>query len=211
MSEVSSGLVLAKWLIANYPYRELTSAPLTHLKLQKLCFFGAGCAWAVGEGSELSSLRFEAWKHGPVLRDVFGAYTGRRGELLPEEASGSTPFGPGTARALTAALRIYGPLSAWALREQSHLETPWLEAKSREDGHAPVVLSNAAIKAHFSSKYAADVTAFPEYLADGGVFRVDGVPFEPHFASIFELADHVERAQRVALKARFAHVASVDV
>jgi uncharacterized phage-associated protein len=203
----SPALHLAEWILERYPYRALDVAPLTHLKLQKLCFFAAGCAWACGEGAELADIRFEAWKHGPVLRDVYVVHREQRGELRPSGAP-VEPFVAATERALLAALRVYGPLSGWALREQSHLEAPWADAKALNDAIAvpppaiagpPPVIENEHIRRHFAAKlHAPGGVAFPEYLVDAGVFRLDGIPFSARFADLHELADHVERAQRAA-------------
>jgi Protein of unknown function (DUF4065) len=139
---------------------------------------------------------FEAWKHGPVLRDVYAHFKGASPEAL--SATG-VEFSRSTSDALLAALNVYGPLSAWALREQSHLEAPWIDAKAADRAVDPPVIPNARIREHFAAKVANGVR-YPEYLLDAGVFTLDGIPCAPTFSDIFALAAHVQGAQASAAR-----------
>jgi hypothetical protein len=86
-------------------------------------------------------------------------------------------------------------LQPWALREQSHLEAPWREAKLQDsDVGAPRAIANAAIAKHFQAKLRSGVT-YPEYLVDAGVFKLDGLPFAPRFPDFFALAANVRNAR----------------
>ncbi|HQY65262.1 MAG: DUF4065 domain-containing protein [Myxococcales bacterium] len=182
---------------ALYPYGTLPGFALTPLKLHKLCFYAAGVAWAHGEGGELRGVTFEAWKHGPVLRAI---YSGTLPDVCAEDA-----LSPETRAHARDAVQVYGLLSAWGLREQSHLEAPWIEAHSRDvPGAPPVRIPNDGIEAHFRAKFAEGVT-FPEHLTDRGIFTLDGLHFDPRFQSFAELAAYL----REALAADAAPVSAV--
>jgi uncharacterized phage-associated protein len=196
VSEQSTALAVARCIIDQYPYRETSN--LTPLKLQKLCFFAAGYAWGSGVGAEFEGLRFEAWKHGPVLRDVYAHFRAEPSGVLNVDA---IVLSPESLRVLRATLDVYGPLSAWALREQSHLEAPWIEAKAQDRSTEPPAIPNARIREHFAAKLANGVQ-YPEYLLDAGVFTLDGIPCSPKFSDIFALAAHVQSAHTNASAAR---------
>ncbi len=171
---------------ALYPYGAVPGFALTPLKLHKLCFYAAGVAWAHGEGHELHGVAFEAWKHGPVLRAIYSA-------TLPEICA-EAALSPATLAHARDAVGVYGLLSAWGLREQSHLEAPWIEAHSRDvPGATPVRIPNERIAAHFRAKFAEGVT-FPEHLTDRGIFTLDGLHFDPRFPSFADLAAYLREA-----------------
>ena len=77
----SPGLQLAEWILAH------SSRDVTHLKLQKLCFYCYGVGRALG-AKDLGKVEFEAWQHGPVCKDVWFEYreTGRRPIPTPTRA-----------------------------------------------------------------------------------------------------------------------------
>jgi uncharacterized phage-associated protein len=64
---------------------------LTHLKLQKLLYFAHG--WHMIEvGSPLVEGGFEAWRYGPVSRDVYLAFRGSGGRGVDDLAPTDTPM-----------------------------------------------------------------------------------------------------------------------
>ena len=108
---------LAAWFVVRHQ-------PITHLKLQKLCFYGYGAACAFGFVDELGGVvRFEAWKHGPVCRAVWRAYKhhGAAEITAPLE---TIAFSKKADAHLDDVLAVYGHLSAWRLAAQTHLERP---------------------------------------------------------------------------------------
>lgn len=181
---------LALWVLKKYPYRG--SAPaLTHLKLQKLCFYAAACAWAHDAGEELSSLSFEAWKHGPVLRDVFTRFRETGAQEIAASPEAPT-FSEETERRLGEALNVYGSLSAWSLVEQSHTEAPWAEARANETpGGKPQPISRESVERHFKQLWTTGKVQVPTYLVDPGIFKLDGTPFDLSFKSFSDLSSFV--------------------
>lgn len=181
---------LGECVQALYPYGELPGLPLTSLKLQKLCFYAAGVSWSNGVGEEFGSITFEAWKHGPVLRALHRA-------TLPK-VTPSEHLGPATLACVKDAVDVYGLISAWGLREQSHLEAPWKEAHANDVPGKPATLPKARIVEHFREKFGTRAT-FPEYFANRGVFTLDGLHYDPTFDGFPALATFVREAFRDAL------------
>lgn len=97
------------------------------VKLQKLLYYANG--WSLGKFDRpIYSNRIEAWKHGPVVVDIYRKHA-RMAHVSPE-------WSQGDARRLTredayvadAVLDVYGGLSDWALRDLTHKEAPWRDA-----------------------------------------------------------------------------------
>lgn len=134
----------------------------THLKLQKLLFYAYGAAKAYDEPVPL--VQFRNWQHGPVCVEVY--------EHFKDFGSHPLPVDPGAAGLPAAALhavRVYGALSAWQLRNESHLEAPWLETSLGEDIEDDLVVS------HFAQKFKAPVRA-PRNLAGSWSLSADQLP-----------------------------------
>jgi len=173
---------LARWVLRH------SGRPVSHLKLQKLAFYCFGAASAYDLDTLIGDVRFEAWEHGPVNRSVYNEY----------KAFGATPIDPPSTcveypaevtRVLADSLAIYGSLDAWSLRQQSHLEEPWIASwKTGATEIAP-----DTIKAHFRRKFLDGAVTWPEYLADAGSLRLDRIPVH-QFVSLHELADAFRHA-----------------
>jgi hypothetical protein len=56
-----------------------------------------------------------------------------------------------------------------ALRHQSHLEQPWLDAINR----TPATIESTEMKAYFKQKFTPGRVACPDYLVDSGGLRLD--------------------------------------
>lgn len=99
------------------------------LKLQKLLYYCQGWSLAFRQRA-LFNNRIEAWKHGPVVRDIYGKH---RKQVFVS----AWPWG--NADALTAedkslvesVVQVYGARDGWALREATHKEAPWIDAWNR--------------------------------------------------------------------------------
>lgn len=177
---------LAQWIRDRYPYSHLE--PMTHLKLQKLLFYCVGTALAFNGDSGLGCrILFQPWQHGPVNRDVwleFKEYKGR--EIQQDCCSAASSYPEDVEKPMMWAIQIYGALDAWRLRQQSHLETPWIEAfQSRNQYIQP-----DAIRRHFEKKFRGATVQAPEYLQDPGTFTVDYIPVI-RYSSMAELASSI--------------------
>lgn len=162
--------------------------PVTHLKLQKLAFYCYGAASAHDKESAVGDLRFEAWEHGPVNRAIYDEYRSF-GSAAIDVPRACREYPTQVTAILSDALTVYGSLDAWSLRQQSHLEEPWSDARR---AHAAEI-EPRAIKEHFRRKFCAGRVAYPEYVADTGSFKLDRIPVHG-FDSLAELATAVRRS-----------------
>lgn len=175
--ENQAALQLADW------FRVHTSPGLTHLKLQKLCFYGVGVALAFDLEAELGGeVAFEAWRHGPVCRTIWREFKDHGSQPLPPPAQ-SVRFGSVLERRLRQVVTIYDRLSAWQIREQSHLERPWKDAVAT----GASAISTDSIRAHFRAKFRSGSVSLPEYVTGAWSLALDGIPAHS-FASIDEAA-----------------------
>ena len=99
-------------------------------KLQKLCYYSQ--AWSLAWTERpLFEEDFEAWTNGPVCRQLFFAHKGLF-EISEDELS------QGDYNALTSdeqdtvniVIRDYGDMDPSELREQTHVEDPWKNARA---------------------------------------------------------------------------------
>ena len=99
-------------------------------KLQKLCYYSQ--AWSLAWTERpLFEEDFEAWTNGPVCRQLFYAHKGLF-EISEDELS------QGDYNALTSdeqdtvniVIRDYGDMDPSELREQTHVEDPWKNARA---------------------------------------------------------------------------------
>ena len=173
----SSALNLATWIRGRFE-----DSSLTHLKLQKLVFYCFGAGLALDHEAELGAIRFEAWQHGPVNRDVWNRFRNVKAAPLPLLGPELAPrYSAALEEVLTDTLTVYGALDAWSLRQQTHLEQPWVDAYATRSEIEP-----ATLRVHFRSKFRCDVRA-PQYLAHSWNDTLDGLPTAT-FSSLRELA-----------------------
>ncbi len=170
---------LAYWVLQNAPYGH----PVTHLKLQKLLFYCYGAACAADLEEEVGRVSFLPWEHGPVDREVYDEFRGCGATPIPAPAQPAF-YAPNVFAALTDAIRVYGALDAWSLREQSHREQPWIETPRG------AVIDSRSLKEFFRAKFAPGRVACPEYLADVGGLHLDRIPVG-RFKTLHDLANAV--------------------
>jgi uncharacterized phage-associated protein len=177
---VTRALYLAEWIRGRFAH------PLTHLKLQKLCFYCYGAALAF-ECKGVGSIEFQAWKHGPVNLDVWNKY----------REFGSAPVAPPEFRhdgyenhtfgVLDCALKIYGRLTAWQIREESHLEGPWARAFAEQRA-----IAEDELRAHFTQKFRGQSVALPANLVGSSSLSLDRIPVH-RYPSFADMAEAVSR------------------
>lgn len=105
-----------------------TENDLSNLKLQKLCYYAAGYFLAVF-GKRLFREPVESWPQGPVVAAVYHAYkqNGDRPIQLPE--GGHDIDDDQVTDLLNSVYEYFGQFSAWTLRNKTHNEPPWMEAR----------------------------------------------------------------------------------
>lgn len=105
-------------------------APMTAMKLQKLCYYAYGyhLAW---EGRPLFPEHFEAWANGPVAPALYSRHRGRFRLAAGDITGEAAVLDDGERESVDIVLANLGDLSAHDLSALTHNETPWVNARSR--------------------------------------------------------------------------------
>jgi uncharacterized phage-associated protein len=129
---------IARWFAAR---AELANADVSNLKIQKLLYYAQG-EHIARTGEPLFHDPLEAWAHGPVVPEVYHALK-RYG---PSPIDAETFVGDDFDRTrfdqveptLVHTWDTYGTITAWALRERTHRETPWKRAFATPSGRITI-------------------------------------------------------------------------
>ncbi len=104
--------------------------PLTHLRLQKLMYYVQ--AWSLANRKRPAFVgRIEAWAHGPVVKELYSKLAKYGNQPIPfnalcEEAS---PLSAADSDFVASVWNAYKGFTAFALRQMTHNERPWIEAR----------------------------------------------------------------------------------
>ena len=98
-------------------------------KLQKLCYYSQ--AWHyVWTEEPLFPERFEAWSNGPVCPPLFQAHDGHYSATCAVIGKGDPKrLNESERESVDIIIKDYGDITAYALRELSHVETTWKTAR----------------------------------------------------------------------------------
>ena len=127
--------------------------PMSTWKLQKLCYYSQAWSLAWGDGA-LFPEEFQAWSNGPVCRPLFLQHQGRyrigAGDLSVGDSSVLSDL---QKEDIDIILRDYGDKEAYWLREQTHQEAPWIEARNGlPDGvSSSAIITQDAMGAYYGS------------------------------------------------------------
>ncbi|WP_406731778.1 Panacea domain-containing protein [Streptomyces sp. NBC_01794] len=111
-------------------YILMKAAPMSAMKLQKLCYFSYGyhLAW---EDRPLFDERFQAWANGPVAPELYGKHRGRF-ELRRGDIEGDpTELDDAERESVDIVLENMRVYSASELSEMTHRTGPWVQARER--------------------------------------------------------------------------------
>jgi uncharacterized phage-associated protein len=138
---MASALDVARYLV-HLASSEEEPDYLTPLAVQKLLYYVQG--WALASfGQPLFAGRIEAWKLGPVIREVWLHFTQfGRNCLPPEEGREPVSLSPSQkafVRSVWDAYKVHSPIG---LKEMTHREAPWRDARG---DLPPEALSDAEI------------------------------------------------------------------
>lgn len=125
---------------------------MTNLKLQKLLYYAQGVHLAI-TGEPLFCEEIYAWKHGPVVSDVYDIYKSNKGNSIPVnneaddyEIITELENDSMAIDTLEFVFNEYGQYTAWALRNMTHQERPWIETNIND------VIDRCAIKEFFQQE-----------------------------------------------------------
>lgn len=101
---------------------------LSSWKLQKLCYYSQ--AWTFTWTDKLLfEERFEAWTNGPVCPDLFFKHQGKF-IVKPEDINGNPDaLTDDEKESIDIVIRDYGYMQPYELRELTHKEAPWKNAR----------------------------------------------------------------------------------
>ncbi len=120
---------------------------LTPLKLQKLLYLAQGWSFVWDNVAAFPEV-FSAWQYGPVNEEVYEFFKKYGRSEIPESEGCSELTDENVADTLKAIWSEYGKMTAYALVELTHKQTPWREAY--EQG---CKISNSSIRAYFQSTF----------------------------------------------------------
>ena len=134
----------------------LSKEPMTHKKLQKLCYYAQ--AWLyVFECNKVSS-EFEAWVHGPVNRKLWNKFRSFGYSNIPCDELKKvsvTIDDPEVLDVLNSVWETYGEFTGFELENLTHKETPWIEARKGLENFEPSdrLISKDTMKKYYSDLY----------------------------------------------------------
>ena len=102
--------------------------PLTNLRLQKLLYYSQAWSLVIRE-SELFQEEICAWRHGPVVQEVYRALPDAGATAVPLESFADAPdLEADEAAFVKSVWEAYNQYSAIKLSRMTHEETPWKKA-----------------------------------------------------------------------------------
>ncbi|MGW5273609.1 Panacea domain-containing protein [Streptomyces sp. NPDC004044] len=111
-------------------YILLKEAPMSAMKLQKLCYFAYGyhLAW---EDRQLFPERFEAWANGPVVYELYDQHRRQyrldKGDIVGDP----TVLDDDERESVDVVLENFKAFDAHELSAMTHRPGPWLDARKR--------------------------------------------------------------------------------
>lgn len=114
----------------------LQQQPMSHKKLQKMCYYAVAWSYALYGESLFDDCAFEAWAHGPVSVTLFNKFKGNRWKnLTPENRRVS--LDARESELLQSVMLTYGEDTANGLEALSHTEMPWIRARGNTPSGEP--------------------------------------------------------------------------
>jgi uncharacterized phage-associated protein len=125
---------------------------ITNLKLQKLLYYAQAWYMVHHEGKKLFSDSIEAWKFGPVVKDVYDLYKRFSRNPIDEEVNNEDfdRLSPEDREFMDAFLVEFMDHSALSLVNMIHNEPPWKEAFHEEDPFCPRAISTDSMYNYYS-------------------------------------------------------------
>ena len=97
--------------------QDLKGFCVSHLKIQKMLYFCQGYYLGL-YNKPLFDEKIEAWQHGPIIPSVYN--------FMNESEISS--LGKSEKEMIDSVFQIKGQYSAWKLRDETHSQSPWIDA-----------------------------------------------------------------------------------
>lgn len=120
-------------------------------KLQKLCYL-VQARHLARTGLPAFGQHVEAWTHGPVVRDLYREHRGRRMVTAIPGNAAAAEADPTLVNVIDAVIKIYGSWSGMQLRDLTHNQRPWQDARGNLPPTAPSsnVIAPGAMRDYFT-------------------------------------------------------------
>lgn len=130
----------------------LSVMPMTHKKLQKMCYYAYAWYYTLYDEKLFDNGRFEAWIHGPVNRELYLKYKDCGWKEIVEKDK-IYNITADIKEFLDTIIDTFGVYDANELENMTHSEKPWKRAR---EGYAPyqnceVKIDDVIIKEYYSS------------------------------------------------------------
>lgn len=130
----------------------LSVLPMTHKKLQKMCYYAYAWYYTLYGKKLFDNGRFEAWIHGPVNRELYSKYKDYGWRNIVEEDKNCN-IESDIKEFLNIIIDTFGVYDANELESMTHAEKPWKKAR---EGYEPyqnceVKIDDAIIKDYYTS------------------------------------------------------------
>jgi uncharacterized phage-associated protein len=125
--------------------------PLTHLRLQKLMYYVQAWSLALRNKPAFTG-RIEAWAHGPVVKDLYALLANFGNQPLPPDAvKNASQLSKEDAEFVVSVWDAYKQFSATALRQMTHSEFPWIQARGTcgPADRCDTEIAHTDMRAHF--------------------------------------------------------------
>lgn len=119
---------------------------ISNLKLQKLLYYAYGCYLAL-YNKRLFNDSIVAWQHGPVVASVYHEYKENGANSIRNFEKPEQTFTDDELLVLKWVYKEFGQYTAWALREMTHEEDPWIETLFNN------VIPDEVISSYFKEHY----------------------------------------------------------
>ena len=116
------------WYNAEQQKRNLDVEGISNLKLQKLLYYAQGMSLRL-RSKKLFSDSLVAWQHGPVVIAVYEKYKQFHADDISLVIDMTDKFSSDVVEVLETVYVKFARYTAWALREKTHQELPWLTTK----------------------------------------------------------------------------------
>lgn len=135
----------------------LTKEPMTHKKLQKLCYYAQAWGYALNR-IRLEDTDYQAWTHGPVSPVLWEKFKSFGFDTIRLKGRFVSTFEKSDIKLLEDIWETYGNNTGNALEALTHRELPWIEARR---GYSPtercsVVISPKTMESYYKSIYCSD-------------------------------------------------------
>ncbi|WNY25172.1 Panacea domain-containing protein [Methanolapillus millepedarum] len=131
----------------------LSKEPMTHKKLQKLCYYAVAWYYALSDDYLCSNCTFQSWVHGPVNPIIYEIY--RDYEWCEITSSKLKPDFGKVEEFLEMIWDTYGHFTGTQLEILTHEEDPWKNARGNLGtfDHSEAVISFEDMRCYYKKVY----------------------------------------------------------